>query len=293
MMLNRRGRIGVALAAAAILATGCSSGGAKQSAPTTTRAPQVTVATTPFRSVPVSTRCREAVDLLVNHGGGLDPFAGGPPSGIAAEGYEMTVNNTLIRCRSGAEWLTAVRNAGPTRTNLASAAILERDCGDRFSGNPRQLPVNAPSCSSVSDPRTISGIGRCPAAPPARLAVSNNGVSGLDKALVPFPARFVRVCEYTARGLHAGSAQFDDPTAAQVAITMNRLAEVPRDYAPTCPMPNLPIVFLTFAGDSQRVNTMVQGCGITTNGVRSAQGDAKWLIELQRDAARSRRGSTP
>ncbi len=281
-----------AVVAAAILVAGCSSGGGKTSAPTTTGGPRVTVTTTPFRTVPVSSVCRAAVDLLINHGGGLDPFVGGAPSGIAAEGYEMTVNNTLIRCGSGAEWLTAVRNAGPTRSRLTTDAILERDCGDRFTENPHRLPVNAPSCSSVSDPRAISGIGRCPAAPPARLAVSNNGVHGLDIALVPFPARFVRVCEYTARGLHAGSARFDDPTAAQVATTMNRLHEVALDYAPPCPMTSLPIVFLTFAGDSQRVNAMIQGCGIVSNGARSAQGNAKWLVELQRDAARSRRGST-
>lgn len=148
-------------------------------------------------------------------------------------------------------------------------------------------PVGPPLTSHV-----VAILGPCPKVypngPPAHL---NAGIKGLDKKMVPIASVKARVCRYGV----AERLEYDDvlskSAATQVEDATNRLLAVAPDYSPTCPS-GIPLYLVTFASGSQRVVAIYNGCGVMTNGVRSAQADTKWLNELEGYAGRPvRRGA--
>jgi hypothetical protein len=135
-------------------------------------------------------------------------------------------------------------------------------------------------------PHLVATFGPCPKVyADASLARLNRSIKGLDKMLVPFSATALRICKYGPGDAIvidlSGSAVLGPPVAATLEAETNRLLAVARDYFPTCP-PDVLAYFMTFASGSQRVVVRDEGCGVVTNGVRSAQADTKWLDELQR-----------
>jgi len=132
-----------------VLVSACSSGDGKQATPKTTF--RTTVITTPLRTVPVSHVCRVAISMLVYQSdGGLDPFAKGPPSGMGAQVYGNDISQSLTRCKSRDEWLTAARDATRSeRSTVYAFNVLRRYCGLSFSDFPPETPAVTPSCIEV------------------------------------------------------------------------------------------------------------------------------------------------
>jgi hypothetical protein len=276
----------------------CSSGGGKQSAPTasttaSTGPAATTVIKAPFTPVAVSATCQDAMRTLVlMSGGGLDPFAKGPPSGMGAQFYESKVADTLTHCDSKDEWLTAAQESmAPTNSNDYSAGILQSDCGDRFTDRPRVIPLDAPTCVSGSASASIvASLGPCPPTPPVESLKSLNArVRGLGRRLVPFDVVGVRICRYgldsvsdTARGTLDGVGALSGPVARDVEHELNSLRSVQEQAiaeSPTGPLCAGPL-YVTFASGSQTLTVTVTGCDVVTNGVFLAFGTDVLLNDL-------------
>jgi hypothetical protein len=172
----------------------------------------------------------------------------------------------VVGCSSGGN------HATPTTTRATTTSVTGTALGgSSFVGK----------TGSVSTPPIRPALVPCPQQlPGVSLTKLNAGITGLAEKVVPIASVKARVCRF---GL-AEQLQYDDvlskSAATQIEDETNRLLAVAPDYSPTCPS-GIPAYFITFASGSQRVVVMYNGCGVVTNGVRSAQADTNWLDELR------------
>ena len=167
---------------------------------------------------------------------------------------------------------------------LVAAVVLVAGCSSSSkSGGASTTTAGggaAVTSTTVSNAHRVYGLGLCPAKYPAKpLTALNAGVEGLDKALVPFAALNVRICQY-AKGALTGSGTLLPRGATPFGDEANQLPTVTTQ--PACRQPlGAPAYFVTLADDSHQVNLSDDACGSVSNGVRFAQATSSWTSELQ------------
>jgi hypothetical protein len=157
--------------AMALLVAGCSSGGGDHATPTTRRAnAPTTVTTAPFTPVAASRSCLIPMRRLI----ALNSSPG-VPSGMTGEAAWYAAIDSLMHCKSKAEWLSAAQES-LTRANANdySASLLQRYCETRVNFGIRFNPADAPSCAV----RSVRGDGRARSnSPPRTTGVLSGGAA--------------------------------------------------------------------------------------------------------------------